>query len=246
MLEWSGNAVLGHTSNEFKSGDFLSKIDSSGMLDVESIGLTLGNAGEEIIVCVVVKANVVSNDLCVGDSNIMNRSVDNEVVEGSIDISLNIKVKFHSHLWGSGSSISAHNCKISVESTLWDVSNLETILCAHLDRLTIFLNEANIKGHLEVLAVVIFKFVEDLNKLILEIFTCGDIKFFAVKCEKSRVYHALMNENLVELFVFSVSHWLNGVDIDGLDQSGGINKSTVKPNLNEVSLGAKAWCSWGS
>merc|ERR1719336_3496395 len=103
----------------------------------------------------VVKSNIISNDLCVGNGNIMNRSVDDEVVEGSIDISLNIKVKFHSHLWGSGSGISAHNCKISVESTLWDVSNLETILSAHLNRFTIFLNEANIKGHLEVLAVVI-------------------------------------------------------------------------------------------
>ena len=54
-----------------------------------------------------------------------------------------------------------------------------------------------------------------------------------------------MDEDLVELFVFGVSHWFNSVDRLGWGHGGLVDESAVEPHLDEIGLRAEAWSSWG-
>ena len=187
LLEWGGDTVLCHASDESECGNFLGEVHTALVLDVESISFALGDAGKEIIKCVILKSDIVGSDLCVANSDIVDCRVNNKVVERGIHVGLDVEVKLEGSLWSSGGSIGAENCKVGIESAFREVSNHDSVLCVHLNSFSVFLHNVEIEHHLEVAAIVVIELVEDLHELGLEVSISLYSDILAVQLEKGRV-----------------------------------------------------------
>lgn len=115
--KWGSNAVPGHATNESKSWVFVNEVQASSMSNIEVSGNRCSNAGKEIIVWVVVKTNQVISDNCVGNCNVVNRSVDDKAFEGCIHVGNNIDIELNSFLWSSCGCVGAEEGNCSVQTT---------------------------------------------------------------------------------------------------------------------------------
>ena len=90
LNEWGNNAVSGHSGDETEGWVLLDEVETLGMDEVEVVSHGVNNACEKNIKVVVVKGGNGVCDFSIGDSDVVDGASDDEVVELSLDVGVDV------------------------------------------------------------------------------------------------------------------------------------------------------------